>query len=184
VARLHGAALLLLLFAAGCCTTLSTAPSATVPGEPAVVIRGIKAGWFVLVPSSIRPREHETWEIRIWPDGTVQEARGWRGEEGVLPRRNIGLSAARQILEETRPLATLPLWVGEYATDTPYHEIEIASGVGRQIIMAFRPDAPTAETELFDRIWTSLIRRFPETAVCSQSKSRPARRAHPGSGGP
>jgi hypothetical protein len=183
VARLHGAALLLLLFAARCCTTLSTAPSAPVPGEPAVVIRGIKAGWFVLVPSSTRPRERETWEIRIWPDGTVQEARGWRGEEGVLPRRNIGLAAARQILEETRPLATLPLLVGEYVTDTPFREIEIASGAGRHFVMAFRPDAPTAETELFDRIWTSLMHRFPEPTVCRRSKGRPARLAHPGNGG-
>lgn len=127
-------------------------------------------GYIIGTPPSTRPREHESWEIRIWPDGTVQEARGWNGTDGVLPATNIGAAAARQIIDETRHLANLPEFLGDYVTDTSFHEIEIASATGRHRIAAFPTKERNAQTEQFERLWRSIARRFPEPTVCRGCK--------------
>src|SRR4051794_34958331 len=70
----------------GASTTLQLNPRGAVVTAPALVLRGIFAGWVVEGGTpALRSRDIDTWEVRIALDGRTQEARGWKAQDGFLP---------------------------------------------------------------------------------------------------
>lgn len=155
---------LLVLLEAGCCTTLSQSSAMTPSTEPAVVIRSAPGGEFIGPTPRWRPRKFEYWEIRIWPDGTVQEARGWKGAAGVLPSR-ISVADATVIIRDAQRMADLEEFLGRLSTDVPFREIELTVDGKRRVIHAYPTEFPE-EVESFDRVWRAIADRFPERKVC------------------
>lgn len=100
-----------------CCTGSRLNQQAEIVTSPAVVIRGVLAGWIVVSEIPTRPRRFETWEVRISLEGRTQESRGSRG------------------------LSALPDWVGRFATDTPFRQIEFTVDGVTRTISAF-PGSP------------------------------------------
>lgn len=155
-------------FAAACCTPLATSNTVRATGDPVLIVRDIQAGWIVgQVPSGRKPRSFETWEIRIWSDGTVYEARGWKGADGVLERSRLSVSHVQDLVRSAESLQGLPDYVGRIATDIPYREIELAVNGQRRVITAFPSEKnPDPEVESFTRVWEAVATLFPERSVC------------------
>lgn len=155
------------LSATACCTALRSNEEAEIIANPAVVIRGVLAGWTVTSSIATKPRQLDTWEVRISLEGRTQESRGWKSSDGFLPIHRISPSEARGFYEAARGLSALPDWVGRYATDTPYRQIEFTvDGVTRTII-AFPGSPDDADLALFDRVWNQIAKCFPERKVCA-----------------
>jgi hypothetical protein len=148
----------------GCCTTLSR--NGEVVRSPAVTIRGVFAGWLIGGPITTRPREFETWEVRIALDGRTQETRGWRAAEGFLPVVEISPAEARRFYELARRLSVLPEYVGGLVTDTPFRQIDFMGEGLIRTVSAYPATAGDKDAELFDEIWYEIARRFPERTVC------------------
>ncbi len=154
---------LVLFSASACCASLSDTRRLPAPPEALVILRSVAAGSILgRAPRSTRPRSNETWEIRIWPDGTVQEARGWKGSAGVLMRPKLDSTEVADLVAEVHALKDLPEYLGHVVTDTPYRELEFTAGGERHVIAAFPSELPDPGIELFDRTWRALVARFPE----------------------